>query len=620
MDDTLYQDSSIKFNPDDHKKLQRLASAANKSYKDLQSYRKLRTKFIENYVGSNYSDGGSKKRIPVNFMELALGIYMRKLAAKNPQVIVDTPYRSNPDLRPQALTLQIATNYLLTEKLNIIKDIRTCVLDALFSVGVCKMSLKKHSAVDIEGNQYDYGYPYISAVSLDDFIIDMNAKKIEEVSYVGNKSRVPLEYILDNKEFFNGTAFKHITSKLYKEENGEKTASSIGNKKSAHDDDCSFKQYVDIVELYLPYENLYLVLPCGESGITFDYGYLRATPFDGPGNNPLGMYYMLGFGAVPDNIMPLSPASNLLDIHELANALFTKLGKQATRQKSNLLVDQMALEDGKRIVEASDGEAIVVKSPDKCREASYGGINNQSFGFFTSIQGLYSYFAGNLDTLGGLSPQADTLGQDKLLAESASERIQAMRENTLEFVSTICRDLAWYLWTDPLIELPLYKRVKGTSIEIPVSISQEDREGDFLKYNFKISPYSMQDDTPASKMQKFNTIWQNYIMPLIPVIQQSGGTLNIEEILSLLANNYNFPELENLIMMVDSQNQTMTRGNNQPVGQAPMKQPHTTRTYERVNRQGATTDSKNGALMTALFNMDNGVNAGQSNKIFNAVG
>jgi len=615
MSDDVGEDFQ-KFDPDNSNQLKLLATSANKSFKDLEAYRLNRINFIENYVGSHFYKS-SRKKIPVNMMELAIGIYMRKMITKNPQVLVDTPYRKNPDLRPQALTLQIATNYLLNDKLDIVKDLRPCILDALFSVGICKMSLKKHSAVDIEGNPHDYGYPYVSHISLDDFIIDMNAKRLSEIAYVGNKSRVPLEYILDNPDFFDGSAYNYFIKKPSQDESKDKTAHNIGISKGYSDDDCSFKKYVDICELYLPYENLYIILPYGDGGIQFDKGYLRANYFDGPASNPLGMYYILGYGQVPDNIMPLSPASLWLDLHELSNILFRKLGRQAERQKTNLLVDQTAVEDGKRIIDAVDGEAIVTKNPDRCREVRYGGIDNSNFMFLTNLKDLYSYFAGNLDTLGGLSPQADTLGQDKLLAESASERVQAMRDMTLEFVNNICRDLAWYLWTDPIIELPLYKRIKGTDIEIPVSFTPEDREGDFFKYNFKINPYSMQDDTPATKMNKFNNIWQTYILPMLPMLQQAGSIPNFEEILSFIAQNYNMPELENFIMMVDSQTQNMTRNGVQPTGTPPSKSPITKRTYERVNRQGATSSSKNGALMMALSKSN--VNGGQANKIFNPV-
>lgn len=608
----------LKFDPNNQNKLNALINDANQSFKDGKVYRSNRLKTISNYVGNNYSENGSKSKIPVNLLELSTGIYMRKLASKLPQVLVSTNYRNEPDLRPQALSLQLATNQLLKDKkLDFLGEIKKCVLDALFSIGICKMSLKKHSAIDIEGQQFDYGYPYISSVSLDDFIIDLNAKSLKEVAYIGNKSKVPLEYILDNPNFFNGKAIEYIKKTHSDGGNEDDRVSNIGGKNKDKTEK-GFKKYIEIAELYLPYENLYIILPCNDGEICTNKGYLRATYFDGPASNPLGMYYILGYNSVPDNIMPLAPASLLIDMHVLANNLFRKLARQAERQKTNLLVDQTSTDDGTRIVDASDGEAIVTRNPDKCKEARYGGIDNANFGFFTNVRDLYSYFAGNLDTLGGLSPQADTLGQDKLLAESASERIQAMRETTLEFTTNICRDLAWYLWTDPLIELPLYKRIKGSNIEIPVSFNPEDRQGDFLNYNFSIVPFSMQEETPATKMSKFTNIWQTYILPMLPIIQQTGGQLNTEEILALLSQYYDFPEIENIIMMVDQSIQNYNRQNMPPVGNPPTKSPHTTRTYERVNRQGATSNSKNGALMTALFG--GGMNDGQKNKLVNPIG
>ena len=95
-----------------------------------------------------------------------------------------------------------------------------------------------------------------------------------------------------------------------------------------------------------------------------------------------------------------------------------------------------------------------------------GGINTNSLAYAIQLDRILSRNAGNLDLLGGLSPQSDTVGQDELLASNASKRIADMQDRVTEFTTRIVKDLAWYLWNDPLIDLPLVKRLDGSDLEI----------------------------------------------------------------------------------------------------------------------------------------------------------
>ena len=67
---------------------------------------------------------------------------------------------------------------------------------------------------------------------------------------------------------------------------------------------------------------------------------------------------------------------------------------------------------------ANDGEVILVNDANSLKEMRFGGPDQANLAFAIHAKATHSEIAGNLQTLGGLSPQADTLGQEQLLNQS----------------------------------------------------------------------------------------------------------------------------------------------------------------------------------------------------------
>jgi len=219
--------------------------------------------------------------------------------------------------------------------------------------------------------------------------------------------------------------------------------------------------------------------------------------------------------------------------------------------------------------------------------------------FYIQIRDLFSYFAGNLDSLGGLSPMTETVGQDKLLAESASARIGFMRTRTAAFVREIFEALAWYEWTDPIRERKIEKLLDGSKLPIVSIWSEETREGDWVDYNFDIDVHSMQADTPEIKLQKIGLVLQQYVFPMLPVLQEQGGMIDLKTLMALVAKLSNVPELNDIVTFQEPQETPPEQGNAEP--ERVKKSAVTTRTYERVNRPGATRQGKDDVMTRLLM-------------------
>ena len=64
--------------------LDKLRKSIQSSRRRLQPYREKRVRAIREFVGRNYSDTGSRDRVPVNMLELFISTYSRQLVGNEP--------------------------------------------------------------------------------------------------------------------------------------------------------------------------------------------------------------------------------------------------------------------------------------------------------------------------------------------------------------------------------------------------------------------------------------------------------------------------------------------------------------------------------------------------------
>lgn len=552
----------------------RLTAAVEWSSKQLETPRKNRLEAIRQFVGKHYADGGSDKVVPANYLELAVTIYTRLLAARAPRA---TFTALNSALKPFAKTTEIALNQI-PDEIGLGDTLAECVLEALFSFAVVKLGLRSGKR-RVDG--VDPGEPYAETVSIDDYFCDMNAKKRSAIQFEGNDYWMILDDVLANY----GVSKEDLSSDdpSVTGENGEQRAEGIS---SAEGGDV-YSDRIKLRDVWLPRERLMVTYAVKAKKL------LKVAEWDGPEHSP---YHVLGYSPVPGNLLPLPPVSLWMDMHELANNIFRKLAKQATDKKTVIAFGGNDDEGPNNLKRASDGEGIKYNGM-KPENITVGGIDAQSLALFLQIGDKFSYFSGNLDALGGLAPSSDTVGQDKLINEAASARLQSMTDRTLVFIKGIFKALAWYEWTDPIRVRKVNKSVKGTDISIPVKWSPETREGDFLDFNFDIDVYSMQDDSPSSKLQKIGLVFERFIMPLMPNLEQQGIVIDGKGFLSVISKLSNLPEINDILIFSDGGiEQNPVSGDANPVN----KPTSTKREYVRTNRPGATRSGKD-AVMSQLL-------------------
>jgi hypothetical protein len=116
---------------------ERLRTSVDWSIRQLETPRKKRIDAIKQFVGMHYTDHGADRRVPTNFIELAVTVYVRTLAARAPNVLVSTDIES---LRPFARDMEIALNQIPGE-IGLGNTLQRSVVEAMFSMAIVKVGL-----------------------------------------------------------------------------------------------------------------------------------------------------------------------------------------------------------------------------------------------------------------------------------------------------------------------------------------------------------------------------------------------------------------------------------------------------------------------------------------------
>ena len=564
--------------------LHKLKQAIEYSERKLGFFRAQRNRAIKMYVGSSYGDSSGKDDTPLNMLALQVNILIRQLAARSPKVLVSTPHTQ---LKGAAWDLELAINETI-KKIQFGRTLRRCVLDALFCQGICKIGLHETGSAQLYGSEITGYSVFAKPVDLDNYITDMASG--ENPSFVGDKYRVLYDELMKSSAYDSQAKKTLGRDRSAYQQDGTERADSIGAGTLNMADE--FQDTVELMDIYLPAKQLVITIP--SSGHAWPP--LKITEWNGPQRGP---YHRLGFIDVPNNPISNSPVFLLMKLHELCNRLYVKNAQDAIDSKEVFTYSSSASEDAMRIINAANGEAVKCDDPNGFKQIRTRGVDNMMLAFSIQARSLYSYMAGNLDALGGLSPQADTARQEELLTNSASTQVQDMQALTIEFTRNCCEAMALFLWNDPLVEIPLVRTIPGyedLGIGQEFIWSAENRKGEFLDYNFSINPYSMRDKTPQEQLQTMMAFVNQVYMPNIQSAMQQGITLNFEAIAHEFGHLADMPELESILIKAGPP-QAMKPG---VIGDPPPKPAMTERREVRINRPGTSQRGNDAAMMQVL--------------------
>lgn len=521
----------------------KMMSAVYASYEQAmrmgRHYRTKRREFVKQYAGPHYVQPSEQmSAVPVNLMRMTADVYTRHVVANNPAVFVTV---REEELYSDALDLELDTNETIKD-LELKNVLSEGAFDAMFSQGMAIVGDKlTGDEVMVDGKWTNTTKVSVEIVDLDDWFQDLSVKRYKDRMFCGHQFRRPRQAAMDDKSY-DETARKELMpiKKIGYGKEGNDPIESIGSGNETVTSDEIYEE-VELLYIYFPKSNRVLILPAemGKSGKG-----LASYQWKGPKNGP---YHRLAIKDVPGNSMPLSPLTMIADIHFTQNNLHRKATDQAYRAKRIAIVQGNAAADGKRVADAEDGSIVLSNRPEATKEVQIGGIDQGNLAYMGYLKSVFSWLGGNIDAIGGLAPQAETLGQDRLLAAAASKLISAMQDRVTEWTKSIVTAIAWFNMHNPIRVVQVKKRIPNTSLEMSFTVRPADFAKNGDRFSFDIVPFSMTDQSPAARLQSLMQFFQFFIAPNAAAMAQQGIEVDFEKTLRLIARYSPMPELEYLL-------------------------------------------------------------------------
>jgi hypothetical protein len=254
---------------------------------------------------------------------------------------------------------------------------------------------------------------------------------------------------------------------------------------------------------------------------------------------------------------------------------------------------------------AKDGAWIKVRDPRNVAQLRLGGVDAGAQAFSLTVQEEYDRFAGNLRAMGGLGAQAATLGQEEMIQGNVSRMEADMHLAVVRFAAECVTDLGYLMWHDQSLSISSSQELGSTGIKLDSSWEPGVRVGSFEDYGFRIEPYSMVYKTPSQKLQELFATLER-LAPMWPMFQASGASLDAEQLVSIIADLQDRPELRRIITFASPAG--MLGGDQNTIRQSPITSRETVR---RNVPTGGTAESRGAIMQQALMGSRPQVNPAQ---------
>jgi hypothetical protein len=522
--------------------LGRLRKAIQRSRDVLSLFDNDRTEMIRDFAGPLYSPNARRRRTRyINKLNTTACIYQMALCFQNPRCKITS---FDQQLWPFARKYEANVNRV-TADIDLRSTLQECVLDAFFLLGAAKVRMADAGMKEVEPNVWlDPGRPWVQRVPFSDLILDMPGRSINAMRFYGDRYRAPFDAVRDRDDYDAKVRSKLSPSSKLNQNADSDRADQIAHGNSVDDDE--LEPMLWLMDVYLPRERQFLTLSADNDTLPP----LKVSDWDGSERGP---YKFLSLGNVPDNVMPSTPAQQLVLLDRLMNRLYKKLSTQADRQKNFVMVPKGGEKDGEAIKSAQDGEYITVLDPKSAVPVNMPGVDGNTNAFFLAAGEIYNTQAGNERILGGLGTEADTATQEKMLAGSATGRIGFMKGAVYQFTAEILREVGGLMWKDESLQVNASLEGGNTGYYLPpdsVSWKPGKREGKFDHYDFSVEPNSMAFRPPEAKLATLKQFAADYLQ-IMPAIQ--AGIFDGQEFTRIYADYTNTPEILRLAKQMQQQ-------------------------------------------------------------------
>jgi hypothetical protein len=579
-------------NPEKAEDRKVLMDRVESSRKKLAPIRKARNNLLKLAAGSEWYPEGSTEKTPINQMAQAENTFVQSLVGGEPRALV---VAGGAGLEALAYEQTLALAHV-SQLIGMRRKLRRLVRDALYGIGICRIGMaggrsvaSNEVAPDIDEEAVGsvrLGKMLLEVISFDKWVHDCSSDTIEERSFCGHAYWIDKE---DVGTYLPGVDEAELTAeeKRWTDETGNPMAGAISRGQDSFEDD---KERYWLWDIWLPRENALVTMPVKGTGAL-----AHVRKWD---SRPGGPYMFLYYRELSDQAMPASKLADLAIVHQSLNSTFRKLMEQTRNQKTILGYKPGHEDDARRVLDASSRDAIQMRDPSAVQEHNFNGPDQALLAMLLQTRELASIIGGNTDSIAGLSPQADTLGQEEMIQQQSGGQIADMQMETVIFTTELFEAVRWYLYHEQFDPIPIVKEVGPIGLKIYDEWSAGKVRGmkeKFDAFKLRIEPYSMTYRSPMQRLNQILQLWQGVILPGLQtgMIKQTPDMNRLLEIVSQYAD---LPELMSIL-----RNATPEEMENGGGDDRARQSPVTTRNYVR---RGAPGPTNSGAAMQAMQAMN----------------
>lgn len=468
---------------------------------------------------SGYFDKLRAREHPINLIDRGVSTIVPFLVEGNPVINVTTQI---PNLKPSARVTQLALNWLIDKKMNLAETLFIpAATMSMFGDVYTRTFSEYDRIVSIDGvEKIKLGTPKVELIDPVDYIGDPAAKKREDFVIEGDVYRLPTEYARD---IFDVPDSILPTGKLISKFSAEQVASGTFNWNQLN-----LRDYTVFQDIFIRDENIIVtIMPYGNKPVR-----LRTISYDGPGDTP---YDRLGYKYFPGCPISIPPAWAWNDLDVTMNVLARKAREQAESQKNIIVAEPASRKAAEKLIKAANMDVILTSNAKGIQTVSLGGVNPENYAWMQFAESEFTKTGVSTDVLGGRGSNSPTLGQEQLVYKNASRIISNMYDRFENFCNSVISKLAYYVWTDPLVEIPVIEKIPGLG-DMPMVFSQADKVGDFYDFVFNIERFSTQRMGPEERFQRLMQFMGSWVLPTMQLSMAQGGTVDIPTATKILAS------------------------------------------------------------------------------------
>jgi hypothetical protein len=495
-------------------RLQKLAKLWKTTNEPIQQHQMT---LLRLWASGFFNKGYGREHL-INLMDRGVGTIVPFLVEGNPKVMVETLIGN---YRSWAYTTQLALNFFIEQMELADKVLVPIAINSMFGAGITRTFTEYDRQVSLDDEVIKAGRPVIKVIHDTDYIGDPLARTRDDFVFEGDIYRLPTAYAKDlfaGKDDHGNQIADYIQPdcKLISDFSPDKISNPNFNRNKL-----ALRDQTTFMDIYLYDENITVtIMPEGKSSKI-----LRRVEEDGPNESP---YDYLGYKYFPNFPVPMPPAWFWHDQDVSINIVSKTAREQAEAQKSLVFTEAPNKKLGEQVVNARNMDVLNVKDVAGTKRVDFGGMNTENLNWMNFVENVFNSAGGTPPIMRGDQASSPTLGQEQMVYQNASRIVNNMYTRYHRFMTSVIKKLAYRIWTDPTVYIPLIHEVPGVGT-LPKIFSQPDKVGEFYDFVFSVVPYSTQRMSPEVKYQRLMQFASQWILPTMPEAQRQGAEFDVPE-------------------------------------------------------------------------------------------